>query len=187
LSYQALAVFPGDPTVVCAAVSGPGGGILRSTDAGATWSLLGNPLFDRVFFGTLVISPADANTLYVTVRGGNIPGGVYRSTDGGQTWVNLPAGIHTGLVTDLVIDPTDPPVLYAGFVGGSGGGATNGVYKTTNGGGTWARLGNGLPAGSAIGSSIRLALAPSAPQNVYATIFYHASNPVRSKTARRGS
>jgi photosystem II stability/assembly factor-like uncharacterized protein len=186
LAYQALAVYPSFPTLLYAAVSGPGGGILKSYDAGASWSLLGNGLFDRAYFGSLVINPNDPNMVYVTVRGGNTPGGVYQSTDGGQSWVNLTANLHAGLVTDLAMDPTNPAVLYAGLTLGRG--ATNGVYKTTDGGMTWTRLSNGLPASSGILDSIRLAVAPSDPQTVYATVFTSPNDtPVRYKTTNGGA
>jgi photosystem II stability/assembly factor-like uncharacterized protein len=170
-SYQALAVAPGHPNVIDAAMTGPGGGILQSTDAGATWRLLGNAVFETASFGTLVVSPADPNTLYVTVRNGaSQGGGVYRSTDGGQTWTNTTA-FHSGGASDLVIDPTNPSVLYAGLVGDTLPSATDGVYKTTDGGQTWTQLSGGVLSGAAVGGTVRLALAPSAPQTVYATVF----------------
>jgi hypothetical protein len=172
ISYQALVLAPGSESLLYAAVAGPGGGILKSTDAGATWQLLGNGTFNTAVFGTLAVSPTDPNTLFVTVWGG-IPqgGGVYRSTDGGQTWTNTTSSFHKGSASDVAIDPTNPSVLYAGLVGDTSANPSNGVYKSTDGGQTWIQLGGGILNGSAVGVSIRLALAPSAPQTVYATVF----------------
>ena len=172
LGYHVLAVAPSRPATVYAAVGGPGGGILKSTDSGASWVELANVLFDRVNFGSLVISPTDPNTLYVTVwdHGGAAPG-LYKSTDGGATWANKTTAVHNGPVSDVVIDPTTPTTLYAGMVQGAGGGATNGIYKSTDGGATWARSASGTLSGSAVGVSIRLAIAPSNPQVLYATVF----------------
>jgi photosystem II stability/assembly factor-like uncharacterized protein len=188
-SYQALAVAPSDRNTVYAAVTGPGGGVLKSTDAGATWTLLGNSTFDQAYFGTLVVNPTDANTLYVTVRGGATTGGVYQSTDGGMNWANQTSSVPSGYVSDLVMDPSSPTTLYAGFIGTP---SAKGIYKTTDGGMTWNLLGNGTlpPAGTAVGVSIRLAIATSAPQTVYATVF-NTTEPVehlkRYKTTNGGT
>src|SRR6266545_5010198 len=82
-------VFPGNPKIVLAAASGPGGGILRSEDGGNTWSFLANSKFDLAEFGALVADPtvANAQTLYVAISGGFMSGsGLYKSSDGGATW-----------------------------------------------------------------------------------------------------
>src|SRR5262249_21917762 len=122
----------GKTGVFCyAAVSGPGGGILKSQNAGASWTLRANATFDRARFGTLVVDPVNANILYVSVRSGPAAGGgVYRSTDGGLTWTNLTGGISRGAASDLVMDPTNPSILYAGFVHDYANPSTNGIYKT---------------------------------------------------------
>jgi hypothetical protein len=182
-----LVVFPGNPQVVYAAANRPGGGILKSTDGGTTWTFLANSLFQSAVFGALVVDPANANTLYAAENDGGPAGGVYRSTDGGQTWQNLTASTVVGAASDLALDPTNPLVLYAGFWATADGGAGNGVYKSSDGGATWARLGNGVPAGPSAGF-IRLALAPSAPQTVYATVFNSANTaPSRYRTIDGGA
>jgi titin len=168
ISYDALAVYPANPSIVFAAMSGPGGGILRSTDGGNSWTLLGNSLFNQVNFGSIAVNPTNSNIIYVSVWGGSAAGGIYETTNGGTTWTNLTAGIHTGAASDILMDPTNPSVLYAGLVQG---GATNGIYKTTTGGTSWTPLNNGILSGTAVGVSIRLALAPSNTQDLYATVF----------------
>ena len=169
ISYTALAVSASNPQTIYAAMSGPGGGVLKSIDGGATWTELANAQFNYASFASLVIDPTNPNTLFASVWfGATSGGGVYKSTNGGQTWVNTTASVHTGNAADLVMDPSDPSELYAGLVGG---GATNGIYKTTDGGAHWSQLANGVLVGSAIGVSIRLAISPSNPSVVYATIF----------------
>jgi autotransporter-associated beta strand protein len=173
LAYKSLVVFPGNPSIMYAAIAGPGGGILKSTDGGTTWTLLGNSVFNQVAFGSLIVDPNNANNLFVTVWYGpnSNSGGVYKSTDGGVTWTNTTAAIHTGAASDIVMDPTNSMLLYAGLTQGAGGGTTNGLYKSTNGGTTWTRLAGGLLTGSAVGVSIRVTVAPSSPQTLYATVF----------------
>lgn len=152
-------------------------GLLKSTNGGATWSLIPGPgnVFYRRNISKIVVDPTSASTVYLTIAYGSNgflgSSGVWKSTDGGVNWANTTAlsGLDsTYPYTDLVIDPTNPQTLYtaAGYVFGTG---TNGIYKTTNGGATWTALRIGLPASSATGR-ISLALAASAPQTLYASI-----------------
>jgi hypothetical protein len=173
LAYKSLVVCPSSPSTVYAAAAGPGGGILKSTDGGVSWTVLGGSTFNQVAFGSLVVDPKNPNNVFVTVwYGPNAnSGGVYKSTDGGATWTNTTGAFHTGAASDLVMDPTNSSILYAGLTQGAGGGTTNGLYKSTDGGNTWARLSGGLLTGSAVGVSIRVAVAPTSAQTLYATVF----------------
>ena len=179
----AVAVAPSNHLVVYAGTgesnnSGDslyGRGILKSADGGATWTLGGNSLFDRLSTARIVVSPTDPNTVYAAmswgvyngfINGGNT--GVWKSTDGGTTWSNTTAGVSTtDEYSDLVMDPTNPLVLYAA-VGTLFGGAANGVYKTTDGGASWALAGN-FPSGNADGR-IALAIAPSNASELFAAV-----------------
>jgi len=176
LAYKSLVVYPGNPSILYAAAGGPGGGILKSTDGGATWTLLGNSVFDSVAFGSLVVDLNNANNLFVTVwYGPNADsGGVYKSTDGGVTWTNTTAAFHIGAASDIEMDPANSSILYAGLTQDTVDPADNGLYETTNGGATWTQLTGGMPTGSAVGESIRVVVAPSSPQTVYATVFESA-------------
>ena len=187
LSMGAIAVAPSNPNIIYAGTGESnisldcfyGRGILKSTDAGATWTLLtgnaGVNEFDRRAIAKIVVDPTNANTVYAAVTVGIVNGilstnGIYKSTDGGQTWTNSTAGITTApcaLCTDVVLDPTSPRTLYAA-VGTFIGNAANGVYKSTDGGTTWSIAGN-FPMGSGDGV-IKVALAPSAPQTLFASI-----------------
>jgi hypothetical protein len=185
-AYQALAVAPSNPNIVYAAVGGPGGGILESTNAGASWTELANAQFDQESFGTLLIDPTNAQTLYVSAWWGTSPGGVYKSTNGGQTWTNTTGSIFSGSASDIGLVPGSPSTLYAGLVYGATA-SQNGVYVSTNGGTSWTQLTQGLPAGSNIGGSIKIAVAPSSTNTVYATIFDTSSNPNRYVTEDGGT
>ena len=163
-------------------------GLLRSTDGGATWSVIPGPpdgsglgAFVRRAISRIVVDPTNANTVYLTVAdfsanglGGNT--GVWKTLDGGNTWTNTTAAAGLDAFqpySDLVLDPTvDPaahrPLTLYTAIGNYGGSAANGIYKTTDGGTTWTRLTTGLPTASA--GRIALALAPSSPQTLYTSI-----------------
>ncbi len=172
VGYNTLVRAPSNSQILYGAVTGPGAGILKSTDGGGTWTLLANSTFENATMSSIVISPSDPNTLYVAVwwNYDGAGGGVYKSTNGGTSWTNITSAIHNGPVSDIVMDPTN----CAGAVRRHGAGrssATNGIWKSTNGGTSWTQLSGGLLAGSTIGDSIRLAIAPSAPSTVYATLW----------------
>ena len=117
----------GNPTV--ATYSYTGKGVLKSTDGGVTWTLVGNSTFNRSTISQIVVSPTDPNTLYAAVsqagqNGGSVTTGIYKSTNGGTSWTNTTSAIpllqSTDAFTDLAIDPTNANTLYCSvgtFVG----------------------------------------------------------------------
>ncbi|HEV3164036.1 MAG TPA: hypothetical protein VGZ22_08395, partial [Isosphaeraceae bacterium] len=164
--------FPGIPRADIAPSIYYGRGVLKSTDGGATWTLLGNTNFDRRTISKVAIDPTDPNTVFVAVGAApptGLPGntGVWKSTDGGQTWTNTTTSISTSAAfSDLVMDPSNPNILYTA-VGTPLGSAANGIYKTTDGGATWAAAGN-APTGVKFGR-IAIAISPSSPLVLYAS------------------
>jgi photosystem II stability/assembly factor-like uncharacterized protein len=156
----------------------PGDGIYHSTDGGKTWNNAGLTQTSQI--ARVLIDPRDPRRIIVAALGDpfrdNPERGVFRTTDGGKTWEKtLYAGPAVG-ASDLVMDPENPDVLYAGlwrFRRSSwhldSGGADDGIYKSSDGGATWSHLsGNGLPAGTA--GRIALAIAPSDRKRIYALI-----------------
>ncbi len=141
---KSLALYPSDPNILYAAAGGPNGGILKTTDGGAHWEYLFSDVFSAALFGALAINPTDSNTIYVAVRGTAtvrtpLAGGGYRLnfTNTGSTWVNLTSQTAPGSVaTDVVIDPSNPLVLYAGLVKATDP-TKDGVYKSVDGGESW--------------------------------------------------
>lgn len=140
-----------------------GVGLLKSTDAGATWSLLGATEFDGACFFRIAIDGASANTLFVATSGG-----LYRSQDAGASWQQMSKGTPLGTAsTDVVIDPKNPSTVYAGFW-------DRGVYKSTNADAvtpTWALI--DMPWAATEQRRVALAMSsssPSAPQKLYAAL-----------------
>ncbi len=175
LAMGSIALDPVNPDIVYAGTgelhfSGDsyyGCGVLRSLDAGATWTHLGASVFDTQDGGArvsrLLLDPRTAGTPGTTVVHVASSFGLYRSTNGGTTWTRVLAGI----ATDLVMHPQDPNILYAA-IGATGGGSTNGVHRSSDGGLTWTQLAGGFPTQEV--GRIALAMAPSAPTTLYAAI-----------------
>ncbi|MDX1529971.1 MAG: glycosyl hydrolase, partial [Rhodothermales bacterium] len=158
-----------------------GTGVYRSTDGGETWQHLG--LAETQHTGRIVLHPTDSETAWVAAIGRlyspNPERGVYKTTDGGRTWQQtLFLDEDTGAI-DLVIDPQDPDVLYAAMWHRSRrawdfveAGRSSGIYKSTDGGESWALLtgeGSGFPSGDGVGR-IGLAVFPGDPRILYASL-----------------
>jgi len=133
-----------------------GDGLYKSTDGGKTFTHVG--LEKTLAIARIRIHPSNPDIVYVAALGdpyGTTPErGVFKSTDGGKTWIkSLFRDDKTGAV-DLTLDPSHPDVLYAGLWevfrtphSLSSGGPGSGLFKTTDGGGTWTELSQnqGLP------------------------------------------
>ena len=153
-----------------------GDGVYKSTDAGKTWTHLGLKQAGQI--ARIQVHPANPDIAYVAVQG-QIWGpseerGVYRTSDGGKAWEQvLKVNADTG-ATDLVMDPSNPRILYAAmwhhgrkpwFI--QSGGTDGGIFKSTDGGDSWQKLEGGLPA--MIGK-IGIAIPAANPERVYAII-----------------
>jgi len=155
----------------------PGDGIYKSEDAGRTWKNMG--LIDSHFISRICIDPLNPDVVYAASQGdlwGPNPGrGVYRTKDGGRTWAKvLFVDPDTG-ACDLAMDPSNSRILYAGMweyrripYFFNSGGKGSAVYKTTDGGETWFKIHDGLPAGPY--GRIGLGVARSKPNVVYVLV-----------------
>ena len=181
-SIGSVEVAPSDPNVIYVGTGSAsprgnistGRGIYKSTDAGRTWTLTGLDTFLQI--GKLQIHPQEPDVVFAAVLG-NIfgPGpdrGVYRTRDGGKTWTKvLFVDEKTGCI-DLVMDPSNPRILYAGFWQAErrpwtiiDGGEQGGVWKTSDAGETWKRLEGGLPDG--VVGRVGIAVSPVNPDRVW--------------------
>ncbi|MHA7814988.1 MAG: VPS10 domain-containing protein [Pseudohaliea sp.] len=184
-SIGSVAVDSGNPSRVWVGTGenvggrhvGFGDGIYRSDDGGKSWQNMG--LAESEHISTIVVHPEDPDTVWVAVQGPLwSPGGergLYMTTDGGESWEKtLGGGKWTG-VTDVVIDPRNPDVLYAAtwqhhrtVAAYMGGGPESGLHRSEDGGRSWTRLKKGLPEGNM--GKIGLAISPQDPDVVYAAI-----------------
>ncbi len=185
-SIGSLAMAPSDPNILWVGTGetfirsniSQGMGIYKSTDAGKTWTCMGLEKTGRI--GRVVIDPRDPDRVLASAMGHcygpQQERGVYRTIDGGRTWERvLFVDENTGC-SDLVIDPNNPSILFAGMWtmsikswGRWSGGPGGGIYTSRDGGSTWRRLvGNGLPP-SPVGK-IGLAMSRSDSSRIYALI-----------------
>ncbi len=185
-SIGALAVDPQNPNVIWAGTGEAnvrndvsfGNGIYKSTDGGNHWKRMG--LENSFQISQIMIDPHNSNTVLVGVMGNpwadNDERGVFRTSDGGATWQKvLYLGPSIG-ISDLEMNPQNPQVLYAAAYhfrrtpwSYTGGGPEDAIYKSIDQGQSWKRLsGHGLPKEPV--ARIGLAIAPSAPDTVYAVM-----------------
>jgi photosystem II stability/assembly factor-like uncharacterized protein len=189
-SIGAIAVADSNPDIVwvgtgeanASSYTSWGDGVYRSIDGGRTFSHMG--LKDTHHIGRIAIHPRNPDIVFVAALGHlwgpNAERGLYRTSDGGRTWTNVKYISEDAGFVDIAMDPRDPDVLYAaayarrshrfddfdsvGIDVLEGGG----IFKTTDGGGTWAQLTRGLPPRRV--GRIGIGLAPGRPDRLYAIV-----------------
>lgn len=154
-----------------------GTGVYRSTNAGESWSHLG--LTETKFIARIVVDPANTQKLFVAAMGDQYAAGtargIYISTNGGSSWERtLFVNDSTG-ASDVIVHPQNPNIVLAATwqrmrsasmraVGGRG----SGIHRSTDGGQTWLRITDGLPAPANDVGRIGLAVCESSPNVMYA-------------------
>lgn len=169
-----------------------GDGVYKSNDFGRTWSHIGLEHTRQI--SAVRVHPDDANTVYVAAQGdrwqGSTDRGIYRSRDGGATWQLMLRGQNsTSGASDLSMDPSNPRILYAAFWDHQrqpwyvrSGGAGSGIWKSSDGGDTWTRLTQGLPA---LMGKIGVNVSPANPDRVFAIVEADNGGLFRSDDAGR--
>jgi hypothetical protein len=135
-------LYAGTGQVSSSASAGAGTGILKSTDGGATWQILGNDQTDLAGLNITAIVPLANNVILVSTMQNGARGGLYRSDKGGTTWTNLSAlvtsGLPAGSITDLVVAGGSVFAANVGAADGSFSGA--GIYQGSIDGLTWQSI-----------------------------------------------
>jgi photosystem II stability/assembly factor-like uncharacterized protein len=198
LAISDLAFSPTDPThrTLYAATGsyssagddgGPGAGIYKTTDGGATWTVLGSDVFGNRRIRNVVPTALDGGR--VVLAGTRFDttihtGGVYRSGDGGATWalISGTGGLPLRPVSFLTGDPGEPHRFYAAVQETSG---TN-IYRSDDGGLTWAPKLVGLSGNDEPGTRIELAIHNDPGHNVIYAAVLTPAVPVAGQDTLRG-
>jgi photosystem II stability/assembly factor-like uncharacterized protein len=193
-SIGAVAVAPSDSDIVWVGTGEPtdrnsaewGNGVYRSGDGGSTWQHLG--LDNSRAIGRVLIHPKSPDTAYVAALG-NLwadggERGLFKTTDAGKSWKSVltaaaSQSARVGCV-DVAMAPDNPEIIYAALYGrrrtpwsfayaisATNGEDVGGIFKSTNGGGTWKKCSNGLPS---LTGKIGLAVTAANPKIVMAVV-----------------
>ncbi len=164
------------------------GGLWKSTSGGIKW----NPIFDNqvtASIGAVAIQQSNPSVIWVGTGEGNprnsLNGGygIFKSLDGGKSWKSM--GLEkTRHIHRVIIDPTNPDVVYVGAIGSPWGiHLERGVFKTTDGGKTWNKI---LFANNKTGVA-DLVMDPTNPNKLIATLWEHKRDPWFFKSGGEGS
>ena len=164
-----------------------GGGIWKTTNAGASFK----PVFDRYCqsIGALAIDQKSPKVIYAGTGESNmrnsvsIGNGMYKSTDAGDNWTKI--GLDsTEHISKIVIDPNNGATVYVAAPGALWSNSPHrGLYKTTDGGKTWAKI---LFINDSTGCA-DVSVDPVDPQTVYATTWEFRRTPYSFNSGGRGS
>ncbi|HVE59968.1 MAG TPA: hypothetical protein VNB22_24355, partial [Pyrinomonadaceae bacterium] len=186
-SVGAIDVSQSDPNIVYVGMGeetlrgnvSHGDGVYKSMDGGKSWKFIG--LGDTRQIGRIRINPKNPDIAYVAAIGhlwaANDERGVFRTNDGGKTWKKILFRDKDTGANDIILDPSDPNVVYATFWqmrrtpwGFDSGGAGSSIYKSTDGGDNWTEItkNKGLPAG--VLGKIGITVSPVETNRVWAII-----------------
>jgi photosystem II stability/assembly factor-like uncharacterized protein len=164
-------------------VASASGGVFKSANAGTTWE----PIFDdygSASIGAVAMFQKNPDIIWVGTGEANVRNsvgwgdGIYKSTDGGKTF------IHMGLedshhIARITAHPEDPDILYVAAQGHLWGyTGQRGLYKTTDGGETWLKLGSGLPEDGKTGCT-DIEMDPNDPNVLYTAFWQRQRQPHR--------
>jgi len=166
-----------------------GDGVYKSTDAGKTWRSLG--LKETQAISRIRVHPTNPDIVYVAALGhpygDNEERGVFKSTDGGNTWKKVLFVSAKAGAADLIIDRTNPKILYASTWQVYrktwkmwGGGPDCKLWKSENGGETWTELSKnpGMPEGPL--GKIGITVSPADNRRLWAIVEANEGGVYRS-------
>ena len=170
-----------------------GDGIYKSTDDGKTWKNMG--LKNSEHISEIIVHPDNSDVVWVAVQGPlwskGGERGLYKTTDGGANWKQVLGNNEWTGVTDIMVDPRNPQIIYAAtwdrhrtVATLMGGGPGSGIHRSDDGGNTWRKLTNGLPSSNM--GKIGITISPQQPDVVYAAIELDRTKGGVYRSANRG-
>ena len=171
-----------------------GDGVYRSLNGGKTWENLG--LKNSEHISEIIVHPNNSDIVWVAsqgplwTKGGER--GLYKTLDGGESWNRVLGDNQWTGVTDIMIDPRNPDVLYAAtwdrhrtVAALMGGGPGTALYRSDDGGDHWIKLTNGLPKSNM--GKIGITISPQNPDVVYAAIELDRTKGAVYRSENRGA
>jgi len=169
-------------------VGAASGGVWKTINGGAEWK----PLFDEqstLNIGSVAIQQSNPSIMWVGTGEGNprnslnIGEGIFKTIDGGKSWNKM--GLEKTMnIHRILIDPTNPNIVYAGAIGNPyAEHADRGVYKTTDGGLKWENV---LKTNDTSGVG-DMVMDPSNPNKLFAAMYQHRRTPWSMKSGGPGS
>lgn len=165
-----------DPNIIYLGTAS--GGVWKTENGGGSWT----PIFDdqrMLNMGAIAITQSNPNIVWAGTGEGNprnsvsLGEGIYKSLDGGRTW-KLMGLEKTSNIHRIIIDPSDPNVVYVGAIGNPFGvHPERGVYKTTDGGETWKKI---LYTNDTSGVG-DMVMDPSNPNKLFVNMYQHLRTP----------
>jgi len=164
------------------------GGVWKTENAGNNWV----PVFDEQpiqNIGSIAVCQSNPSIVWVGTGEGNprnsisLGEGIYKSLDAGKTWKCM--GLEkTRNIHRVIIDPTNPNVVYAGAIGNPYGiHNERGVFKTTDGGETWSKI---LHTNDTSGVA-DMVMDPANPNKIFAAMWQHTRSPWSLNSGGKGS
>ncbi len=154
-----------------------GDGVYRSMNGGKTWDNMG--LKNSEHISEIIIHPDNSDVVWVASQGPlwskGGERGLYKTTNGGKSWNRVLGNDEWTGVTDIMVDPRNPRIIYAAtwdrhrtVAALMGGGPGTAIYRSDDGGDNWIKLSNGLPKSNM--GKIGITISPQNPDVVYAAI-----------------
>ena len=170
-----------------------GDGIFKSTDDGKTWKNMG--LKNSEHISEIIVHPDNSDVVWVAVQGPlwskGGERGLYKTTNGGKSWKQVLGNNEWTGVTDIMLDPRNPQILYAAtwdrhrtVAALMGGGPGSGIHRSDDGGVTWKKLSGGLPSSNM--GKIGITVSPQQPDVVYAAIELDRTTGAVYRSTNRG-
>ena len=171
-----------------------GDGIYRSDNGGTTWKNMGLKKSEHI--SEIIVHPDNSDVVWVAVQGplwtSGGERGLYKTTNGGTSWKRVLGNDQWTGVTDIMIDPRNPQILYAAtwdrhrtVAALMGGGPGTALYRSDDGGENWTKLTEGLPESNM--GKIGITISPQNPDVVYAALELDRKSGAVYRSSNRGA
>ncbi|MFZ1750783.1 MAG: glycosyl hydrolase [Saprospiraceae bacterium] len=199
MKWRSIGPFRGGRSVATSGVKGDmttyymgttGGGLWKTSDLGNNWSNISDGFFKTASVGAIAVSESDVNIVYVGMGEHAVRGvmthhgdGVYKSTDAGKTWTHM--GLEkTQHISRIVVHPKNPNIVMVAAQGALfSKSEERGIYRSTDGGTTWAKV---LYVNDMTGG-VELSMDMNNPLILYCAMWEHGRLPWKVISGGEGS